>query len=133
MRLREKGGRHHELPAHHALEAWLLDYVEAAGLAGEPRSPLFRSALGRTGRLSDRPLLARNALDLVRRRARDAGIRGAICNHSLRATGITAYLANGGTLETAQAIAAHESPRTTKLYDRTDDEVTLDEVERIVL
>ncbi|MFO7854347.1 MAG: hypothetical protein R6V44_03820 [Paracoccaceae bacterium] len=98
MRLHEKGGRHHELPTHHALEAWLHDYVEAAGLAGEPRSPLFRSALGRTGRLSDRPLLARNALDLVRRRARDAGIRGAICNHSLRATGITAYLANGGTL-----------------------------------
>jgi len=133
VRLREKGGKHHELPAHHNLETWLLDYVDAAGLAGEPRSPLFRSALGRTGRLSDRPLLARNALDLVRRRARDAGIRGAICNHSLRATGITAYLANGGTLETAQAIAAHESPRTTKLYDRTDDAVTLDEVERIIL
>jgi hypothetical protein len=46
-------------------------------------------------------------------------------------TGITAYLENGGTIENAQAIAAHESPRTTKLYDRTGDEITLDEVERI--
>ena len=51
----------------------------------------------------------------------------------LRATGITAYLENGGTIENAQAIAAHESPRTTKLYDRTGDEITLDEVERIAI
>jgi hypothetical protein len=47
-----------------------------------------------------------------------------------RATGITAYLQAGGTLETAQAVAAHESPRATKLYNRTGDEITLDEVER---
>ena len=52
---------------------------------------------------------------------------------SFRATGITAYLENGGTLEHAQAIAAHESPRTTKLYDRTADEITLDEIERILI
>jgi hypothetical protein len=47
-----------------------------------------------------------------------------------RAVGITAYLEAGGTLENAHAMAAHESPRTTKLYDRTGDEITLDEVER---
>ena len=51
--------------------------------------------------------------------------------HSFRATGITVYLENNGTLETAQKIAAHESPRTTKLYDRTDDQLTLDEIEKI--
>lgn len=51
--------------------------------------------------------------------------------HTFRATGITAYLENGGTLEHAQQIAAHESPRTTKLYDRTTDQVSLDEIERI--
>ena len=45
--------------------------------------------------------------------------------YTFRATGITAYLLNGGTIENAQAIAAHESPRTTKLYDRTSDEITL--------
>jgi integrase/recombinase XerD len=44
-----------------------------------------------------------------------------ICCHTFRATGITAYLENGGSIENAQAIAAHESPRTTKLYDRTSD------------
>jgi hypothetical protein len=56
----------------------------------------------------------------------------AVC-HTFRATGITAYLEAGGTLENAQAMAAHESPRTTKLYDCTGDEITLDEVERIAI
>lgn len=133
VRLHEKGGKLHELPAHHNLDAWLHEYIAAAGIGEEKRTPLFRSAIGRTGRLSERPLLERNALDLVQRRAKDAGIAQAICCHTFRATGITAYLENGGTLEKAQAIAAHESPRTTKLYDRTADVVTLDEVERIIL
>ncbi len=133
VRLHEKGGKHHELPAHHNLEAWLHAYLEAAGIGGDRRGPLFRAAAGRTGRLTARPLLARNALDLVRRRARAAGIATAVSNHTFRATGITAYLENGGTLENAQAIAAHESPRTTKLYDRTADRITLDEIERIIL
>ena len=60
-----------------------------------------------------------------------AGLNVHVGNHSFRATGITAYLNAGGTLENAQLMAAHESPRTTKLYDRTGDEITLDEVERI--
>lgn len=71
--------------------------------------------------------------DLVRRRAKDAGLSATICNHSFRATGITAYLESGGTLEFAQRMAGHANPRTTQLYDRTDDAVTLDEVERIIL
>jgi integrase len=62
-----------------------------------------------------------------------AGLSTKVCCHTFRATGITAYLENGGTIENAQAIAAHESPRTTKLYDRTDDEITLDEIERILI
>ena len=70
---------------------------------------------------------------MIRRRAREAGILTPISCHSFRATGITAYLDNGGALETAQMMAAHESPRTPKLYDRTADEITLDEVERIVI
>ena len=70
---------------------------------------------------------------MIRRRARDAGLDAEICCHTFRATGITAYLANGGTLRKRQPMAAHESPRTTKLYDRTGDEITLDEVERIVI
>jgi integrase/recombinase XerD len=68
---------------------------------------------------------------MIKRRAVAAGLPYSTCCHTFRATGITAYLENGGTIENAQAIAAHESPRTTKLYDRTSDEITLDEVERI--
>ncbi len=68
---------------------------------------------------------------MVRRRARDAGIKTKIGSHTFRATGITAYLKNGGKLEIAKQIAADESSRTTGLYDRLDDDVSLDEVERI--
>ena len=68
---------------------------------------------------------------MTQRRAADAGIKTRIGNHTFRATGITAYLKNNGTLEHAQQIAAHQSPRTTKLYDRTIDEISLDEVEQI--
>jgi integrase/recombinase XerD len=70
---------------------------------------------------------------MIKRRALAAGLPYSTCCHTFRATGITAYLENGGTIENAQAIAAHESPRTTKLYDRTGDEITLDEVERIMI
>jgi integrase len=73
----------------------------------------------------------RDALAMVKRRAKRAKLPARTCCHSFRATGITAYLKNGGTIENAQTIAAHESPRTTKLYDRTSDEITLDEIERI--
>ena len=85
----------------------------------------------RTGVLTDRPMSQSDAWRMLQRRAKNAGIPTAVCNHTFRATGITAYLDNGGSLENAQAMAAHESPRTTKLYDRTDDQITLDEVEKI--
>jgi integrase len=67
---------------------------------------------------------------MIQRRAADAGIKTRLGNHTFRATGIAAYLKNKGTLEAAQHIANHESPRTTKLYDRRSDEISLDEVER---
>jgi integrase len=69
----------------------------------------------------------------IRRRAAAAGIETKLGNHSFRATGITVYLKNGGTLEKAAAMANHASTRTTQLYDRRRDEVSLDEVERIVM
>ena len=129
VRLHEKGGQCHEMPAHHTLEAYLDAYLDAAGIRELGKSPLFRSAAGRTGELTDEPM---NRIDAYRmqRRADDAGLKLKIGCHTFRATGITAYLEAGGTLENAQAMAAHESPRTTKLYDRTGDEITLDEVER---
>lgn len=87
-----------------------------------------------TANLAVRSLQPRNALDMVRRRARDAGIAvPGLCNQSLRATGITSFIAAGGALETAQAIAGHASPRTTQIYDRTGNEIALDEIERIIL
>jgi len=70
---------------------------------------------------------------MIKRRSAAASLPSSTCCHTFRARGITAYLENGGTIENAQAIAAHESPRTTKLYDRTSDEITLDEVERILI
>jgi site-specific recombinase XerD len=133
VRLEEKGGKRHEMPAHHNLEAYLDAYIEGAGLSEAKKAPLFRSARGRTGELTATAMNRIDAFRMIQRRARDAGLSADICCHTFRATGITAYLENGGTLENAQAMAAHESPRTTKLYDRTGDEITLDEVERIAI
>jgi integrase len=133
LRLHEKGGKRHEMPAHHKLEQFLGDYIDAAGIRDGGRAPLFRSALGRTRMLTDRPMHRVDAYQMVRRRTAEAGLNGKLACHVFRATGITAYLEAGGTLENAQAMAAHESPRTTKLYDRTGDEITLDEVERITI
>lgn len=131
VRLHEKGGKEHEMPAHHCLEEYLDAYIEAARIADDRKGPLFRSASGRTKHLTARPLAASDAWAMVRRRSKDAGIKTAIGCHTFRATGITVYLTNGGTLEKAQQMAAHESAKTTKLYDRTNDAISLDEVERI--
>ena len=70
---------------------------------------------------------------MIGRRAAAAGIATRIGCHTFRAPGITAYLENGGPLENAQQMAAHASARTTKLYDRRSEAITLDEVERIML
>jgi site-specific recombinase XerD len=133
LRLHEKGGKRHEMPAHHKLEQFLDEYLDASGIRNGGKTPLFRSALGRTGSLTERPMHRIDAYQMVRRRTSDAGLNGKLGCHVFRATGITAYLEAGGTLENAQAMAAHESPRTTKLYDRTSDKITLDEVERITI
>ena len=133
LRLHEKGGKFHEVPAHHNAEAYLDAYIEAAGIAGDEKGPLFRSAVGKSGTLTNLALRRNNALDMVKRRAAAAGLSKRVCNHTFRATGITAYLEAGGTIEKAQQIAAHESPKTTKLYDRTSDQISLDEIERIVI
>jgi len=133
LRLHEKGGKFHEVPAHHNTEAYLDAYLEAAGIKDAAKTPLFRSVRGRSQQLTESPLRRNNALDMVKRRAVAAGLPRRVCNHTFRATGITAYLENGGTIEKAQQIAAHESPKTTKLYDRTNDQITLDEIERIAI
>ena len=112
--------------------AALDEYVEAAEL-DEPRATLFQSVDRPGERVTGRPLTRRLVLAMIKRRAAAAGLPSSTCCHTFRATGITAYLSNGGTLEHAQQIAGHASPKTTKLYDRTADTVTVDEIERIVI
>ena len=129
LRLQEKGGKHHAVPVHHKAEAYLDAYLDAAGIAAEKDSPLWRS-MPRAGGLGARRMSRVDVFRMIKRRVTAVGLGEANC-HTFRATGITAYLLNGGTLERAQAIAAHESPRTTKLYDRTADEVTVEDIEKI--
>lgn len=133
IRLHEKGGKFHEVPAHHKAEEFIDAYVRESAITADSATPLFRSVSGRSGKRTANPMTRQDALRMVKRRIRAAGLSRRLCCHSFRATGITAYLENGGTIEKAQQIAGHESPRTTKLYDRTTDEITLDEVERILI
>jgi site-specific recombinase XerD len=134
LRLHEKGGKEHAMPCHHSLAEALRAYIDAAAIAEDKKGWLFRTSPRHSATvLTERPMQQANAWCMVRRRAVAAGILAPIGNHTFRATGITAYLANGGALEHAQEMAAHESPRTTKLYDRTKERLTQDEVERIRL
>jgi site-specific recombinase XerD len=133
VRLHEKGGKRHEMPCHHNLDAYLDAYIERAGDKENPKQYLFRTAIARTGTLSARPMSQADVYRMIRRRAGAAGIGTKIGCHTFRATGITEYLRNGGKLEIAQQMANHESARTTGLYDRRDDQLSLDEVERILI
>ena len=133
VRLHEKGGKQHDMPCHHNLEVYIEAYLDGANIRGDDKGFLFRSIERGTRHLSTRPLRQANAHAMIGRRARRAGIGTKLGNHSFRATGITAYLSNGGTLETAAAMANHASTRTTQLYDRRRDQLTLDEVEQILI
>jgi integrase/recombinase XerD len=129
VRLHEKGGKEHEVPCHHSLEKLLDEYIAASGIAGDPNGPLFRTTGRKTGQAQ--AMWQQDVYRMIQRHAAAAGIKTKIGNHTFRATGITAYLKNKGTLEHAQTLANHASPRTTKLYDRRSDEISLDEVEKI--
>lgn len=131
VRLREKGGKAHAMPCHHSLEEYLTAYLEQCSIIDDGKGALFRTIGRGTTQLTDTPLPQANAYMMIARRAAAAGIMTKVGNHSFRATGITAYLKNGGTLEKAAVMANHASIRTTQLYDRRHDEISLDEVERI--
>jgi site-specific recombinase XerD len=133
LRLHEKGGKQHAMPCHHNLEAYLHEYLDGAGLANEPKAILFQTYSRATGQLTGNPLPQANAYAMIQRRAKAAGISTQVGNHTFRAPGVTAYLKNGGTLEKAAQMANHASTRTTQLYDRRAEEVTLDEVERVMI
>ena len=130
IRFSEKVGKETEIPVHHKLE--LLDqYLETSGLRNQPNAPLFPIALGKTRKLGNRPATRIDAARMLKRRLKDAGLSDAFSPHSFRATGITNFLENGGTLEVAQRIAGHADSRTTKLYDRRGQKVLLEDMERI--
>jgi len=131
LRFKEKGGKEKELPVHHKLEELLDEYLKTTGLEKEPQSPLFPASIGKTGKLSRRPLVRTDAADMLKRRLKQAGLPAHYSPHSFRATGITNFLENDGTLEAAQRIAGHADSRTTKLYDRRGQKVLLEDMERI--
>ena len=130
FRLHEKGGKYHEVPAHHRAEEYVDAYLEVAGIANEKKKPLFRSLTPRR-ELSENRLRRTKVWEMIKRRSRLAGIPESTSCHTFRATAITTYLENGGSRENARSMANHADARTTGLYDRTDDTVTLDEIERI--
>jgi site-specific recombinase XerD len=131
LRLREKNGTVNEMPCHHKLETYLDAYIEAADIEGGRKGPLFRAAIGRTGKLSEKPMSRVDAWYMIQRRAKDSGLETAIGCHTFRATGITDYLTNGGKLEIAQRMAGHANAKTTGLYDRRNDDISVSEVERV--
>ncbi|MGJ0427545.1 tyrosine-type recombinase/integrase [Methylocystis sp.] len=90
VRLHEKGGKRHEMPCYHNLEAYLHAYIDGCGLAGDPKALLFRTIGRGTGELTSTPLPEANAYAMIRRRALATGIATKIGNHSFRATRITA-------------------------------------------
>ncbi|NLF73979.1 MAG: tyrosine-type recombinase/integrase [Candidatus Anammoximicrobium sp.] len=130
LRLHEKGGKYHEMPAHHKLAQFLDEYLTGAGIVGERGTPLFRT-LDRKKNLTENRMLRQDAWAMIKRRARDAGVTLAARCHSFRATAITEFIRNGGSVENARKMAAHASSRTTNMYIRIDEEMKLEEVERV--
>jgi len=129
LRFHEKGGKEHEAPCIPKLEVFLDEYVAATGIAADIDGALFRTT-GRSTGTSHR-MTQQDAYRMIERRAGQAGIKTKVGNHSMRATGITDYFRHEGTLENAQQMANHSSPRTTKLYDRRNEEASLDEYAKV--
>jgi integrase/recombinase XerD len=131
LRFQEKRGKEHEVPVHskarEAIDLWL----EASGLATKPAAPLFPSFGKNRETIELMRLDRRSILKLVEKRAEVSGIIKRVCCHSFRATGITEYMNSGGIIEIAQQIAGHKSSSTTRIYDRSRDRLTIEEIERV--
>lgn len=132
LRLHEKRGKLHVVPAHHQAIEYLDAYIAAAGIQQAPKKPLFRG-FTRARELTDTAMTRHAVVQMVKRYARQAGLPESICCHTFRGTGITIALENGSTLEEAQRLANHSDIRTTMLYDRRDKMVKRGVVERIII
>lgn len=132
LRFHEKNGKVREIPVRHDLQTYLHEYLAAGGLEfSEPGSPLFRSTIRRTQRLTLNAMTADDMARMLKRRLRDCGLSSRLSPHSFRVTTITDLLEQGVPLEDVQYLAGHADPRTTRLYDRRKRRVTRNIVERI--
>ena len=133
MRLNEKGGVKHSMPCHHELEEFLDVYLTETGLVGKSKTPLFpRATLSRhRPQLTDKRMTRQAVWAMIKRRCEAAGLPADTTCHSFRATGITTFLENGGSIEDARHMAAHASLKTTQVYDRRRDRISVENVERI--
>ena len=128
----EKGGKSREIPVRHDLEKMVFEYIAAAGIIDAPAdSPLFRTAVRKSGKLTEKSMSGVDVCRMVKRRLRDAGLATRLSPHSFRVTTITDLLEQGVPLEDVQRLAGHADPRTTRLYDRRDKKITRNIVERI--
>jgi integrase/recombinase XerD len=132
LRFREKGGKSREIPVRHDLEVHIRTYLDSAGIAAENKDrPLFRSTLGKTKRLTTKPLTTKDVCRMVKRRLKDARLPVRLSPHSFRVTGITDVLSQRVPLDEMQYLAGHSSPRTTNIYVRRQKKVTRNIVEQI--
>jgi site-specific recombinase XerD len=132
LRFLEKNGKSREIPVRHDLQGYVLQYLRAALLLDvKGDTPLFRTAVGRTMRLTCSGMTANDMGRMVKRRMRDTGLSTRLSPHSFRVATVTNLLEQGIPLAEVQFLAGHADPRTTRLYDRRQKRVTRNIVERI--
>jgi len=132
LRFLEKGGKSREIPVRHDLQQMIAAYIETAGLSQAPKdAPLFRAAIGTSGRLAATAIHVNDICRMMKRRLKDASLPARLSPHSFRVAVITDLLEQGVSLEEVQHLAGHADPRTTRLYDRRQRKVTRNLVERI--
>ena len=132
LRFREKGGKDREIPVRHDLEAWLREYIVAAGMEEDSRtSPLFRAAEGKRKTLTRDRYDAHSMRQMLKRRLKDAGLPDLFSPHSFRVAVVTDLLKQDVPLEDVQYLAGHSNPKTTQIYDWRRRRVTRNIVERI--
>jgi hypothetical protein len=119
-------------PVRHKAEEYLDAFIEMAGLKFDTKGHFLRLRKGKSAKLTNNSLRRENVLGMVKQRARAAGLTSRLCNHSYRATGIAAFIA-GGKVDKSRQMAAQASTKTTELYNRTGDDMMLDEAERIAI
>jgi site-specific recombinase XerD len=132
LRFTEKGGKFRSIPVRHDLERFIQEYCLLAGIdLSDKVAPLFRSAVGKSGRLTQQPISAIDVCRLVKRRLQAAGLPTILSPHSFRSCTATDLLLQGMPLDDVQYLLGHSDARTTKLYDRRQRQVTRNIVERI--